>query len=677
MSGRTLVEAVLTHAAAAPDRQALAYRDELVTYGELSRRMEALAAILKDEYGVGPGDRVAVSAVSRPDYVTALLAVQYLGGTVLPLDKTAKAPAVRDICQTAEPKLVLTDVRLEGVDRVTLRELCGRAAQAGDGDLPYDPPDKEAVAEILFTTGTTGRPKGAMLTYDSIEASMENTWYGVGMRRDDRVLLPLPLNHSFGMRVLRAALWGGSEIVLHNGFTFAVEIENAIQTHGCTAIAAVSASMEMLMRQMGDRFPQVMGKLRYIEISAGAIPVDMRKKLLALLPDTHLHNTWGSTETGGALFIDLREHPDKITSAGKPLEGIELKVVDRDGNEVEARDVESAGRLALRGRMQMSGYYGMPELTAETLVDGWLMTNDLVYTDGDGYVYMLGRADDIINVAGEKVSPVEVENAAQEFPQVRECACIGVDDPDGVTGKVPVLYVVPEPGFSEAELAKYLGTRLEKYKRPKRYIPVLALPRNRMQKLDRKALARMWEETGDMPLTNDTVRTLMERRSIRDFTAEPVPRNLLEVILQTGIHAPSGHNMQTWQFTVLRDPGKIRQLKQTAARTAAANKVYFYGFNEPKALILVTNDRRSHFKEVDSACAAENMMLAAQSFGLGSVWINALGPVSDEPEIRALLDSYGIPKQHVVIATLAMGWPKGPGKLLAKKQSVIRWVEDK
>ncbi len=479
MSGRTLVEAVLTHAGAAPDRLALAFRDERVTYGELSRRMAALAQILKDEYDIRSGDRVAVSAVSRPDYIVALLAVQYLGGTAVLLDKTAKATAVRSICETVEPKLVLTDVRLEGVDRVSLKELCARAAQSLAGEMAYEPPAPDMLAEILFTTGTTGKPKGAMLTYDSIEASMENTWYGVDMREDDRVLLPLPLNHSFGMRVLRSALWGGTEVVLHNGFTFAAEIEECIKKHDCTAMAAVSASMEMLMRQMGDRFAPVMGALRYIEISAGAIPVDMRKKLLALLPDTQLHNTWGSTETGGALFINLSEHPDKIASAGKPLDGIDLKVVDRDGNEITARDVESAGRMVLRGRMQMAGYYGMPELTAKAIVDGWLLTNDLVYTDEDGYVYMLGRADDIINVAGEKVAPVEIENAALEYPQIRECACIGVDDPDGVTGKAPVLYVVPGIGYSEVELAKSLAARLEKYKRPSGISPCRRCPGTR------------------------------------------------------------------------------------------------------------------------------------------------------------------------------------------------------
>ena len=672
---QTLVQAVAAHAAADPDKLAVACKSELLTYGELTRRMKALAKELRDTYGVRRQDRIAISAVSRPDYIAALLAVQYLGATVLPLDKTAKAAAILDICAAADPRLVLTDTKLDSVEnRVPLKELYAHSMGEDADDVPYELPAPEDIAEILFTTGTTGKPKGAMLTYGSIEANMENTWAGVGMRESDRVLLPLPLNHSYGMRVMRSALWGGAAIVLQNGFTFAKELETNIEKHGCTALAGVSASIETIWRQMEDKFPEIMGKLRYIEISAGALPVDMRRRLLELLPDTHIHNTWGSTETGGALFLDLSERPDKITSAGKPLAGIDLKVVDRDGNTVEARDVGSAGRMALRGRMQMSGYYNMPDATADTLVDGWLLTNDLIYTDEEGYVYMLGRADDIINVGGEKVSPIEVEQAAQEFAGVRECACIGTDDPDGVTGQAPVLYVVPEPGFQETELTRFLAGHLERYKLPKRYIPVQSLPKNRMQKLDRKALSRMWEETGDMPLTNEVIRCLMERRSVRDFTEQPVPKTLLEVILQTGIHAPSGHNMQTWRFTVLQHHEKIQQLKAVITKAVAGKKIHFYGFNSPQIVILVSNDRRNHDGIQDSACAAENMMLAAHSLGLGSVWINALSTICDEPDIRELLDSYEIPPQHTVIATLALGWPKEPGKLLAKKQEVIRFI---
>lgn len=672
---KTLVEAVLAHGENFPDRLAGAFKDNTVTYGELSRRMKKTAEILRNEYGVERRDRVAISAVSRPDLMIAVLAVQYLGATAVLLDKSAKEQALKDICDTIQPKAVLMDLRMESIqNRIPLKEICEKSAD-GESDIPYELPAPDDIGEILFTTGTTGKPKGAMLTYDSLEANMANTWFGIGMRETDIVLLPLPLNHSFGMRVLRSAVWGGAGVVFQNGFTFAKELETNINKYSCTAMAGVSASIELVRRQMGEQFQSIIGKLRYLEISAGALPVDMRKKLLAELPNTEIHNTWGSTETGGALFLNLTKHPDKITSAGKPLDGIELWVIGEDGKPVQAHNADSAGRMALRGRMQMSGYYAMPELTAQTITDGKLLTNDLIYTDEDGYVYMLGRADDIINVAGEKVSPVEVEQTASEFEFIRECACIGVDDPDGVTGKAPVLYLVPETGYTESELSKFLAAKLERCKLPKRFITIGSLPRNRMSKIDRKALAGMWAETGDMPLTNDVIRCLMERRSVRLFTPQPIPKTLLNVILQTGIRAPSGHNMQTWQFTVLTDKEKIQHLKAVTEPIAKSRKVHFYGFNEPPVLILISNDRRNHDGVQDSSCAAENMMLAAHSLGLGSVWINALSSICDVPEIRACLDNLQIPATHTVIAALALGYPAEEPRLLAKKDEVVKWAD--
>lgn len=166
----------------------------------------------------------------------------------------------------------------------------------------------------------------------------------------------------------------------------------------------------------------------------------------------------------------------------------------------------------------MEGYWIEPELTDETIRDGWLYTNDLIYIDEDGFVFMLGRADDIINVGGEKVSPIEVENMAQEYDGVKECACIGVDDPEGITGQVPVLYVVAENGMvDEDALLKYLAERMEKYKLPQEFIQVDELPWNKMQKLDRKALHRMYEERGGVDLMNPIICNLLAKRRRRRF----------------------------------------------------------------------------------------------------------------------------------------------------------------
>lgn len=287
-----------------------------------------------------------------------------------------------------------------------------------------------------------------------------------------------------------------------------------------------------------------------------------------------------------------------------------------------------------------------------------------------------GRADDIINVGGEKASPVEIENTASECPGVVECACIGVEDTDGVLGEVPALYLVPEHSdFDPAAVTKFLSPKLEKYKLPKKFVLVDALPRNAMGKLDRKELRRMWADSGDLKLTNPVMENMMARRSIRKFTDQPVPRRLIETLVKAGWNAPTGHNLQTWRFTVLTTQQEILSLKELVQATAKRCKTICYGFENPQALILVSNDRRNADGIQDASCAAENILLAATSFGLGATWINALMTLCDEPEIRAKLNDYQIPKTHNVWAMIAVGWPEQPGKALARKTNVVHFVD--
>ena len=502
---QTIVQAVLSHGEETPDKMAIGFQKTQVTYGQLCSQVKAMAVRLALEYGVQKGDFVMLQGVSKPDYVVAYLAIQYLGAVSIPTDKAAKEENILDVYRYTQPRVMLTDLPItaDDVNMVSLEKLYEDVAvetqEKGVEETvpPYTVPEASAAAEILFTTGTTGKPKGTMLSIGNIYASMHNTWHGVGMITEDCVLIPLPLNHSLGMRVLRTALYIGASVVIQNGFTFAKEIDNNITEFSCTGMVSVPASMELMYRQMRRHFQRIMGQLRYIEVGAGSLGYAMKKKLIEEIPNTRVVNTWGSTETGGAIFLCIPEHPDKLTSLGHPIDTVELKVIDTEGNDIteKARDIDSAGRMVLRGDMQMMGYYKMPEATAEALVDGWLYTNDIIYTDEDGYVYMLGRADDIINVGGEKVSPLEVENVAQEFEEIRECACIGIKDPDDVLGQIPVLFVVPEnKEFHPELLTRFMSARVEKYKLPLRFEIIEELPRNRMQKLNRKELHRRWDE---------------------------------------------------------------------------------------------------------------------------------------------------------------------------------------
>ena len=446
--------------------------------------------------------------------------------------------------------------------------------------------------------------------------------------------------------------------------------------YDCSAMAAVPASYEVMRGQMQDKFAEVLGKMRYIEFSAGSLSVRQRREIVTLLPNTVIHNTWGSSESGGAIFCNVTEvakDERRIGSLGRPLPCVEAKIINPEGQTIES-NAANPGRMALKGDMQMSGYWKRSDLTQTTLVDGWLLTGDMAYIDEDGFIFMLGRADDIINVGGEKVSPIEVENLAGQYQQIRECACIGVEDPDGVLGQVPILFVVTNPGYAEDALVKFFLAKGERYKLPKKFIQIEALPRNKMQKVDRGALKKLWDNQDQLELMNPVMHAILSRRSIRKFTEQEIPRPILDMILKAGYYAPSGHNMQSWRFTVLYGQQEVLRLKEIARTTAKENKVYFYGFENPRAIILISNNNRNVYGCQDASCAAQNIMVAAQSYGIGTVWLNPLMTLRDAEPVASLLDEYGVPRNHTVWAAIALGYPVSEGTLLAKKSDVIHFV---
>lgn len=677
----TLVNRILELASSQPKKLAVAFKKEQLTYGELADRMKLVAQRLL-LMGIKKGDRVLFSAVSKTEMVSAYLGIHYCGAVAVFIDKNATSKNAIFIYKDTNAAIFLTDKPLrECADECrtySLKKICAVGTkQEKFPEVIYRLPEEDAISELLFTSGTTGRAKGVVLTYKAVYHILSNTLTGIGLREDERLLLPLPLNHSFALRVLRATLYKGATVIIQNGFTFAKEIENNLDLYDCTALSVVPASIETISRQMQEKFAEIMGHFRLIEAGAGSLSVEQRKYLTKALPNTQIYNTWGSSETGGVLFLDVTatvSDPIKVGALGRPLPNVKVRALNEAGEEIIS-DREHPGRMALQGDMQMAGYWNQPEETEKTLQDGWLLTSDMIYIR-DGFVYMLGRADDIINVGGEKVSPIEVENAASEYPNIIECACIGVPDPEKILGFVPALYVVVRNNqYSEEDLRKWLAARMERYKIPVIYIYVPELPRNRMLKIDRKALRAMWELKGNQSLMNPVIQAILTRRSIRKFQDKAIPDDILEMILRAGYYAPSGRNMQTWRFTVIRKKENIRKIKEAAVLAAKEHRVYCHGFENPACLVLVSNDERNMDGCQDASCAVENMFLAAQSYGIGSVWLNVLKTLRNQEPVKSVLDGFGIPKNHKVWSMVALGYPVSDGVLLAKKKEAVVYAD--
>ena len=228
-------------------------------------------------------------------------------------------------------------------------------------------------------------------------------------------------------------------------------------------------------------------QLDYLQLGSSALPEEDKQTLLRLLPDVRLYNMYGSTEGGCACILNFNSDDNRPHCIGYPTKNSVFRLIDENGNETDS----DTGFLSYGGSMCMKGYLDEPELTAKTVVDGFIRTSDLGKRDEAGRIYMLGRADDVIITGGSKVSPEEIEEVAKAFPGISECACCGADDK--LLGKVPMLYIVQSGDDVDLkEMLKYLKDKLEGYKLPKQIIPVPELPRTYNGKLLRSKLNEMY-----------------------------------------------------------------------------------------------------------------------------------------------------------------------------------------
>ncbi|SES92558.1 AMP-binding protein [[Clostridium] polysaccharolyticum] len=682
---KSLNQYICDHALSQPKKTALIHKDEQLSYSQLVEKVREVSAYLL-QLGMKEKDKVLLSALAKPEYIICFLAVQNIGGITVPVDRTVKGDSIQYLADTTGAKFFFTSSKrnYQKVEVIDYQKMMEESSQNKQETAIWEQMHStDNISEILFTSGSTGTPKGVMFSEKGMASNTWNTINGIGMKEEDVILLSLPLSHSFGLRVMRASLVIGATIVLQNGSSYGKETVRNIMEHSCTGYACVTASMKMMLEQIGEAdLAKTLGKLRYIEFSAGAVSFQDREYFSNLLPDTELHNTWGSTETGGCFFLNFSKQKDKLKSMGKPLDTVKAKIMDKDGmKELEGYGIEVSGKLAIQGEMQMAGYWGNKELTKETIKGGYLVTNDLVWRDQDGFFYMIGRGDDMINVGGEKVSPIEIEEAVLKLPFVRECACVGVEDPLRKLGEVPAVFVCNERSETKAvpkewkeEIEKKLREQLDPYKIPQQIIEMELLPRNKMGKIERSILKENWNRQNQKSNQSPVIANILNRRSIRKFSDKEITMDTVKLLIECGKSAPSGKNLHTRRFTVIQSSEEIQHLKQVIEETGKQKNKTVNGFYNPKVLILVSDDVRNQDGIQDVACAVENILLGAASLGLGGVWLNVLMDMCDEKAIRDMLAFYKIPKKHWVWAMIAIGYPSEEDTFTTRKEDVVVYI---
>ncbi len=463
-----------------PHKLALADGKTALSYAQYWEAICKAASFMK-KMGVLKGEYIPVKAAQTTEFLAVCHAVQLAGAVCVPLEKSINPGRLAEIVSETGACKVFGDIEIEGAQCYGLQE-----AFAHEAEEPlFLQQGVHDEAMVLFTTGTTGKSKGIVIEYGAEYAVAENVMLGVGMKKDNVELIPMPMNHSFSLRRYFANMINGSSVVLCDGVFFAKILFERIEQYKVTALAMAPAAMSIIFKLTHDKLAQYKEQLDYIQFGAAPLAEADKEHLLRLLPNLRLYNIYGSTEMGCACILNFNSEDNRPQCIGYPAKNARFSIVDEHGKPMDNATAENPGYLAYTGAMGMREYFKDEALTKKTIVNGYLHSNDLGYKDEVGRVYMLGRADDVIQSGGNKISPLEVEEAARKCKGVRDCICKG--RVDALLGEVPVLYVVAEKGLEMAELSDHLMNMLEDFKRPRSIQTIQAVPRTYNDKIDRKA----------------------------------------------------------------------------------------------------------------------------------------------------------------------------------------------
>jgi fatty-acyl-CoA synthase len=490
------------HATRAPDRAITVFEGEATTYREMATRAAALAGGLH-ERGVRRGDVVGLLSYNCPEFLETLFAANYLGAIAMPINWRLAAPEVRYILDHSDARALVCDEALVGLAgeatkglEATLVRACvaqpapeGWAALAdlrvGAGDLAPAPAATDDVHRLMYTSGTTGHPKGVMLTHANLAWKNLAHIVEFGFTSADLGLACGPLYHVGALDLTTTSLIAaGATTILHRAFDAASvvdELERSRVTTVWLAPAMVNAIMALPGIEQRD-----LSSVRVIINGGEKMPIPLIERIQRTFPSAWFADAYGLTETvSGDTFLDRDSIITKLGSVGRPCLHLELDIWDEQGNAVAAGE---RGEIVLRGPKVFAGYWRDADATAKAFAGGWFHTGDIGVRDEDGYLFIVDRLKDMIVSGGENIAGSEVERVLYEHDAVLEAAVVA--RPDERWGEVPVAFVALRPGAAATadELVEHCRGRLAKYKVPKDVTFIDALPRNPSGKVLKREL---------------------------------------------------------------------------------------------------------------------------------------------------------------------------------------------
>jgi acyl-CoA synthetase (AMP-forming)/AMP-acid ligase II len=500
-----------------PERDCMVFEGKRWTYAQLNERVNQLVNALV-KMGVEKGDRIGILHVNCSQYIEIYYASAKIGAIFVPLNFRSQAEELAYMIGNAEVKVLFVGARyLDLVNTIlpqlqTVKECIAIESgtklsyedllRAASSDEYFCEIGDEDITILMYTSGTTGRPKGVPLRHNAFVSYVLDNVDPASPEIEERNLLTVPLYHVAGIQAMLAAIYGGRTLVLMRQFEVKEWMET-IEREQATRAMLVPTMLKRVIDDL-DFNKYNLTSLKVITYGAAAMPFEVISKAIKVMPWARFINAFGQTETASTIttlgpedhVIEGTEEAKakkikRLTSSiGKPLPDVEVKIVDEEG---KASPLLEVGEILTRGPRVMTGYWKDEQKTSQVMTpDGWLRTGDMGWMDEEGYVYLAGRADDMIIRGGENISPEEVEEVLCSHPKVEEAAVIGVPDPEW--GQEPRALVVLKKGevATSEEMIEHCRSKLAGFKRPRSVVFIDALPRSAMGKVLRKKLREQY-----------------------------------------------------------------------------------------------------------------------------------------------------------------------------------------
>ena len=466
-----------------PSKSAVIFDDLVLSYDELLQKTNCLSNFIQDK--TTPGKVISLLYENSPFFIISYFSILKSGCIAHIIPPTISDFNLKEQIKETNPEMILSNNNFK--HKLNRTELIKQTFFINNDSKFFKLTDDfygnkfNETSSIIFTSGTTSKPKGVKLTHKNVLTATSNIVKMIGLQSNDVEINSLSLSHSFGLGCLHAIfLQGGTSIIFKNTINLKEILKDGL-SQNATGFVGVPSTFYKILDSFDELFSSI-SSIRYLLTNTAPMKKESILEIIKLFPKSNFYTYYGLTEASRSTFLLFNKNKSKINSVGKPAPGIEIKILDDGGKKLSTNEI---GEITIKGDNVIASYWNNSK--ADNSINyGWLKTGDIGYFDSDGFLYLKSRKDDMLNVGGEKFTPEEVELVLKEIPELLDAGVIGI--PNELFGQVPIAFVVTNSKVSSAYIIKKCNEKLERYKIPQKIIFLDQIPKTDSGKIQRNVL---------------------------------------------------------------------------------------------------------------------------------------------------------------------------------------------